>query len=311
MNKTSIEWTDYSCNAMKLQLPNGSLVNACAKISPGCASCYAEGIVRRYWKKSMGPFPGYTKAMLRLGKPHLVESELQAVLRLDARIAAGKAPADEVHQVLTKRPEMMSAYMTHDDGESVVSGRVRDMLYRWPRHNPDIRLSRPPDDLGMVWPLSNVWLGCSVEDQPRAHERIPHLLRTPAAVRFLSAEPLLGPIDFNDLSEAEWNYNALSGLRECPFGATVTREQGPRIDWTILGGESGPGARPCDFDWIRSIIQQCKAADVPAFCKQIGSNPVYGNMLQPPVEDPKGGNMEEWPSDLRVRQMPGMEVAAK
>lgn len=145
MNKTSIGWTDWSCTPLKMQMPDGALINACAKVSTGCASCYAESYVRRFWKKAWGKFPGYTRALLRIGKPVLVEKELQAVLHLSKRIKAGKANpevnkifwndmTDEylsfwpdalrdklydvrwmtpnlIHQVLTKRPEAMLKYV--------------------------------------------------------------------------------------------------------------------------------------------------------------------------------------------------------
>ena len=155
----------------------------------------------------------------------------------------------------------------------------------------------------------NVWLGVSVEDQRRADERIPMLLRTPARVRFLSCEPLLGPIDLNGyLADHEW-------LHGVPGG----------INWVIVGGESGPGARPMDLEWARNIVQQCKAAGVPVFVKQLGSywargNAAlaqcaaamhgldhqemykrYGKRLDPGY---KGGNPDFWPEDLRIREIP-------
>ena len=97
------------------------------------------------------------------------------------------------------------------------------------------------------WPLPNVWLGVSAEDQPRADERIPHLLQTPAAVRFVSAEPLLGPVDLQPY--LRWNFDTYAAP-DC------------RLDWVIVGGESGPGARPCHWRWIDGIVRQCRSAGV-------------------------------------------------
>jgi protein gp37 len=139
--------------------------------------------------------------------------------------------------------------------------------------------------------LDNVRLGVSAEDQQRADERIPLLLQTPAAVRFISAEPLLGPVD----------------LKRWAIPAFVPCICHPGLDWVIAGGESGPGARPCDLAWIRSIVTQCKAAGVPCFVKQLGS--VYarywnGDPNWKEKLNAKAGNPNEWPTDLRVREMP-------
>lgn len=136
--------------------------------------------------------------------------------------------------------------------------------------------------------LSNCWLGVSVEDQETADERIPWLLQTPAAVRFVSAEPLLGPIVFDQQVHLERRTKILTGA------------SAPRIDWVIVGGESGPKARPCNVEWIRSIVQQCKDASVPCFIKQLGAN-VHGWCAE---ITGKGGDPSEWPADLRVREWP-------
>jgi protein gp37 len=190
------------------------------------------------------------------------------------------------------------------------------------------------------WPLQNVWLGVSVEDQQRAHERIPHLFTTPAVVRFLSVEPMLGPVDI---------FPWLGGLMRCdgcgtaqwpeldgPVGRCGQTEEGEdrcrfterRCNWVIWGGESGPGSRPFDIDWGRSIVDQCHKAGVPCFSKQFGSRPhedvglistryetqtdlVAQGRLQPDtrrnfqlgdrwknglvLRDRKGGDPAEWP----------------
>jgi protein gp37 len=130
---------------------------------------------------------------------------------------------------------------------------------------------------GTPWPLPNVHLGVSVEDQHWADIRIPALLNTPAAIRFISAEPLLGHV------------------RLAPGWLLGN----PRLDWVIAGGESGPGARPCELDWLWSLRAGCATTGVPFFCKQLGS--VLGRQLGAGA---KGGDWDRWPEDLRVREFP-------
>jgi protein gp37 len=157
-------------------------------------------------------------------------------------------------QVLTKRSKRMRNYVTHlyetDEGiERLSEAAVAVSGSPCAAHIEDV-----------TPPLPNVWLGVSAEDQKRADGRIPDLLMTPAAVRFVSAEPLLGPIDFQMI---DWNGStALCSLDR------------PGIGWIIAGGESGPGARPMHPDWARSIRDQCTAAGVPFFFKQHGEHEV-------------------------------------
>lgn len=180
----------------------------------------------------------------------------------------------------------------------------------------------------LQWPLPNCWLGVSVEDQKRADERIPLLLQTPAAVRFLSVEPLLGPVELDRY--------CLQQDGRYPFPKLAHEHRTTwlhLLDWVIVGGESGPGARPCSVEWIRSVLRQCRDAQVPAFCKQLGSRPIirYGDWKRIPISmcwtgleparegalgvpdddlgimrimDRKGGDPLEWPKDLRVREWP-------
>jgi protein gp37 len=150
-------------------------------------------------------------------------------------------------QVLTKRAERMRGYMNHPRRRFIVEKTARILHNQGgtlPQHAIAYFTSCPA-------PLPHVWLGVSVEDQKRADERIPDLLHTPAAVRFISAEPLLGSIDLQ--------------------GAV------PALDWVIVGGESGPGARPMHPDWARSIRDQCGAAGVPFFFKQWGEHAPNGS----------------------------------
>lgn len=143
---------------------------------------------------------------------------------------------------------------------------------RFERNEPN--LSHPS---WVKWPLPNVWLGVSVEDQKTADERIPLLLQTPAAVRFVSYEPALGPVDFQRLAVVDRGpYEAASGIDALNGAKWWCSDQGEygedceRLDWVIVGGESGPGARPAHPDWFRSVRDQCQAAGVAFFFKQWG-----------------------------------------
>lgn len=190
--------------------------------------------------------------------------------------------------LLTKRPQLFRTAMEEvGSAESPWSLLAR----RWLR-------GEPPE---------NVWLGVSVEDQKRAEERIPLLLETPARLRWLSVEPLLGPVDLRHVeSEDGSSLNSLTG----DWGVEGRGHTGPqqdRVDWVVVGGESGPKARVCHADWIRSLVRQCDGARVPVFVKQVGSNPVDRGMRAAEwgtLRDRKGGDPDEWPKELRVRQFP-------
>ena len=204
-------------------------------------------------------------------------------------------------QVLTKRPERMLAYLTKpyslgqfititDDGRRIdtpaaevhVRSAMVELLPKAPPHALNAAAAWqdehcPGDGFLRRWPLPNVWLGTSAEDQPAADARIPDLLATPAAVRFVSYEPALGPINLRSID--------ISGDEEVlPLGAgwldrlEEDEVEAPRIDWVICGGESGPHARPMHPDWARSLRDQCATAGVPFFFKQWGE---WG----PPTDD--------------------------
>jgi protein gp37 len=176
-------------------------------------------------------------------------------------------------QVLTKRAERMRDWFAADEARKKGIREARNDIAK-------TRLWLPE------WPLPNVWLGVSVEDQ-RRRDRINHLFQTPAAVRWLSLEPLLEHVE----PYLSWG--------------------GKRIDWVVIGGESGPRARPFNIEWARSIIRQCRDAGVACFVKQLGVQPFVGvkpqNWFGPglSLRDRKGGDPAEWPDDLRVREYPG------
>jgi protein gp37 len=175
-----------------------------------------------------------------------------------------------VFQILTKRPQRMLSWLTSFNGDGGLDS------VRW---GEDVELAQLEKEF--PWPLPNVWLGVSVEDQAAADERIPLLLQTPAAVRWISAEPLLGPVDLH--------HPVYKIIKDQPDYSTALRAAMPyagvEINWVVAGGESGPGARPMHPDWARSLRDQCAAAKVPFFFKQ------WGNWL-PAMQD---GNPDHRP----------------
>jgi len=229
-----------------------------------------------------------------------------------ARVFAVMALAPRhTFQVLTKRAARMRKWFT--DGArpniAVYDAAAEIVAGDWSKMPGDMAKTRSSG--GAWWPLPNVWLGVSVEDQASADERIPFLLETPAAVRWVSYEPAIGPVWFNGLLAEAPGCNAIDALTGEAFidgiGGTTTG----RLDWIVVGGESGPGARPFDVEWARSTIKACKAAGVPVFVKQLGAiahgdRPGDGgdalNFLR--LRDKKGGDPSEWPEDLRVREYP-------
>lgn len=248
------------------------------------------------WKKPRMIFVNSTSDLFHENVPDAWIDRVFAVMAL--------AP-QHTFQVLTKRAERMREYMTGLAGSDVVK-----RCERQGRLMAAARLSAPLPapftvqivtpilhegapgqmlidhfrmrhicDNARAWPLPNVWLGVSAEDQTRADERIPHLLATPAAVRFVSAEPLLGPIDLSPwlfivTHEDETIIEAGKGEIPVPFHDPATTDPAdiasPRLDQIIVGGESGKDARPMHPAWVRSIRDQCAAAQVPFFFKQWG-----------------------------------------
>ena len=272
---SKIEWTEKTWNPVRgCSMAKGSE-------SGGCLNCYAARMAARALPGMRSPTTGEPFAILRpagprwTGKVELIEHMLDVPLRrkkpttyfvnsmsdlfheslpdeaIDQVFAVMALRPEHTFQVLTKRAGRMQKWAAR----TVMGARIHSAIGRirgtgW-GNGPE-----PP------FPLPNVWLGVSVEDQQRADERIPHLLQTPAAVRFLSVEPLLGPVSFRWPAWEPFKgpgqvSDHLDGLR--------------RLDWVIVGGESGPGARPMHPEWARSIRDQCVAAGVPFFFKQWGA----------------------------------------
>jgi protein gp37 len=266
MGDTSIEWTQKTWNP----------VTGCTKVSPGCDHCYAEGIARRFAGSKAFPngfevtlHPERLDAPLRWRKPARVfVNSMSDLFHQDvpdeyiARVFAVMATTPQhTYQILTKRHGRMRSLLSREDFRRRVRVELAELR--------GLMVS----DVAVPWPLKNVWLGVSVEDQQRAGLRIPALLDTPAAVRFLSCEPLLGRVHLYD-----W------------LG----------LDWVIVGGESGPGARRMELDWAESLVDQCRAGQIACFVKQLGS--AHGPH--------KGGDFDTWPAELQVREYPPAAVPA-
>ncbi len=331
--ESKIEWTDATWNP----------VRGCTKISPGCAHCYAETFAERFRGVKGHPYeqgfdlrlaPDKLDVPLHWKKPRMIFVNMSDLFHegvpdefIDKVFAVMALCPQHTFQVLTKCAERMQRYVTSvgQASKSPLQAARGSALAQWVHEvlgNSSVaQLVAVSEEGWWEWlKMPNVWLGVSVENQKYADERIPHLLKTPAAVRFLSCEPLLGAVDLDkwiwgnrcsdpQCGDSTWDH-------ACELGEQL-------LHWVIVGGESGPGSRPCDIGWIRSIIAQCKAAGVPCFVKQLGSKPVYKEFsLQPPFEfvglkdfgtrpeatrkigSGKGNDMFAWPEDLRVREMP-------
>jgi len=368
-DKSAIEWTDATWNPIR----------GCSRVSEGCRFCYAERTAVRHIKGgdgTRGAYLGLVKSTPNgprwTGEIRFVEKALALPLRWRdprrvfvnsmsdlfhekvpdgwvMRILNVMAPTPQhTYQILTKRPDRMRSFfarwadVTGEDFEFKNARGPEEVRRVHPSPRGQLfaamldAMGKPPKGCaypsfdwmqGMLrWPATfhNIWLGVSVENQAAADERIPLVLKTPAAIRFLSVEPLLGPVD----------------LGAYFYEGIVPR---PPIDWVIVGGESGPGARPCDVAWVRSIVEQCRAAGVPVFVKQLGARPIDSRRRDiwclgkrhytRPVDDPmiedtiarisdgrapgytvevhrldlrdrKGGDMAEWIEPLRVREFP-------
>lgn len=257
---TKISWTHRPGTKGETWNP----VVGCSVVSAGCTNCYAMRAAYRLehaikvpqymgttkmvngnpvWTGRIGVIDRTIKKPLRWKKPRTVFVNSMGDLFHEAvpfeaidRIWAVMAMTPQhTYIVLTKRPDRMQRYLTDTRG-SYIFGRAE-------------RTSGGPA-LQRHWPLPNVWVGTSAENQATADERIPHLLATPAAIRLVSCEPLLGPVDISYFTSR----NDLIGR--------------PALDWVISGDESGPGARFCNIEWHRTIKDQCFAAGVAYFHKQ-------------------------------------------
>jgi protein gp37 len=285
MGKTSIQWTDYTWNP----------IGGCSIESPGCINCYAQSLAGT--RLMHHPLYQHTTDQTKVGPVFngtmTVAPDDAAIWTWPLRFKGSKTPrrgpgarsmifvddmADLFHpnrplhvidkvyavmaltekhdfQVLTKRPQIMADYCNNPETPHNVLKAAGNLNWFCDTPGDGCYLAHR-----LKWPLPNVWAGTSAERQQEADERLPHLLRCKAAVRFVSYEPALGPVDLTAIPRirAEGYMRPLDGRFN-------------RVDWVICGGESGPDARPMHPDWARSLRDQCIAAGVPFFFKQWGT----------------------------------------
>lgn len=300
-DRSSIEWTDASWNPIRARVidiqNDGSGKERigwhCEHISDGCRNCYAEAFNRRLGtgrefkpgERFRDDKIGYSNGEVKL---FLDETMLTQPLRwkkprkifvcsmtdafadfvtdemLDKMFAVMALAPQHTFQVLTKRAKRMRHWFAGGrERADTVGLAMLTLVDRIPYGHRQV-----------PWPLPNVWLGVSAERQQEADERIPELLATPASVRFVSLEPLLGPIDLHEVIPEPLSYSHAHGFNG--------------IDWVIVGGESGRHARSMHPDWPRAVRDQCAAAGVAFFFKQ------WGEWAPSAPEDAKGNPHSGW-----------------
>ena len=350
---SKIQWTTHTFNPWR----------GCQKVAAGCANCYAETLSKRN-PGTLGAWgPNGTRvlaseSMWRQPLKWDRDAETTAEVRPEDRPRVFCASLADVFEdwdgILTNsRGDVINSRnwqpILSEGPKAATLDDVRARLFRLIDATPNLDwllLTKRPESVRRMWscpachktecggsaPKSrkNVWLGTSVATQEDADRNIPELLmcRDLCAKLFVSLEPLVGPVDLRNLRPinklAPCSTNAFTGETSWPDGDTDSIETG--LDWVIVGGESGPHSRPCNVEWIRSIVRQCQAAGVPCFVKQLGAT-VYDNSgesrcmwpgltrfqhhngdaddeCEVLLKDPKGGDPSEWPEDLRVREFP-------
>ena len=266
-------------------------VTGCSPVSEGCQNCYAERMAKRLKGRYGYPADDPFKVTLhpdRLDQPLKWQKPQRIFVCSMSDLFHDDVPFEFIDQVfsrmalsqrhtfllMTKPPERMLEYLT-GEREETSGARVMACLLALERSiqaiasNPDTTLG---DDIIVMggggfaeWPLSHVHIGVTAENQERANERIPILLNTPAAVRFVSVEPMLGPVDVKP-----WIGAYPASRQQCKSVSEACPNEHcscPSLDWVICGPENGPGARPMNPDWARSLRDQCEAAGVPFYFK--------------------------------------------
>jgi protein gp37 len=317
---SKIQWTDRTWNPFV----------GCSKVSAGCTNCYAilqayrnnamaqkmshpgrmryyEGLTEKKgdrinWTGIVRFVPEALEIPFHWKKPQKVFTNSMSDLfhesipfeQIDQVFAVMSLTPQHTYQILTKRPEQMLEYVKS------AKNRVRIAAVDTGR---SLNIDHSSiESCQWDWPLPNLWLGVTVENQKAADDRILLLLQTPAAIRFLSVEPQLEKIDLSVLHvEGITNLDCLRGCHGVNY---PLQGRCNKIDWVIIGGESGPGARPFNLDWAQSLLQQCHEAQVHVFMKQLGNNVFEESGDQIKLYDRKGANPDEWPEGLWVREFP-------
>lgn len=375
MGNTNIEWTDETWNPVRGCTPIAPGCANCyatrqAIRQAGKGGAY-EGLVKStrggpkwtgkvrvsgdksfyaplHWRK---PRRIFVNSMSDLFHEGLSDEAIDKVFAVMAICSLHERRYGHVFQILTKRHARMRAYL----GERNDQQRRKSIAAKGAALMEDGDMWHETLHSDMQWPLENVWMGVSVSDQETANAALDDLAHTSAWLRFVSYEPALGPIDFTPWLHIAWQCSGCHAFFPDPWKKTCPKcgredywsgshaynpragQRGSCIDWLIVGGESGPRSRPCDVAWVRSTIEQCKAARVPCFVKQMGARVRDGRcdrcngtgefarakqVSGPPLprlacpscsgdggfpidlEDAKGGDMNEWPEQLRVREWP-------
>jgi len=320
MSKSKISWCTWTW----------SPVTGCTKLSAGCRECWAKTLWDMRHKAYMEgkqvpkqyavPFETVTLHHDRLRLPNWQAPQkvfvnsmsdlfhedvpdefiLQIINSMRAKMFAG-----DIFQVLTKRPERMRNFLPRVRWNNDVPGNLR---------LADIEEDRSGYPLcGCRWhqkPMPHIWWGTTCENQPMADLRVPKILQTPASVRWISAEPLLGPIDFRkDIGGTLWiggqrghdgRHHGI-GTPECPRHLHHHHDIrcNPGLDWIVVGCESGKNRRPCKIEWIEDIVAQCKQSCVPVFVKQMEVN---GKVTS---------DINKFPAHLRIREFPNTQLTIK
>lgn len=300
---SKIEWTDHTFNGWW----------GCQKVHAGCAHCYAEATDHRWGGDHWGPKQPRRFILGEWSKPAKWQREAERAGVMRHVFASSMCDVFEDYD-----GPMVDVHGNKVD-HTLESCRARifEMIEQTPNLMWLLLTKRPENVTRMVpaswmqsWP-TNVMTGTSPCDQHTADKCIPELLKVPGK-RFLSMEPLLGAVNVTDQPLWDWRYTY-------KYFRVIYPDAGPPIHWVIVGGESGSGARPMDIEWVRSIRDQCQAAGVPCFVKQLGSAPTgfvnidnigNGYAVTLDLKDKKGGDWSEWPEDLRVREMPDHFVDA-
>ena len=342
MGKSKIEWTDETwnpvrgCTKISPGCKNCYAATFAERFRGVVGHPYEQGFDLRLvhnkltepltWRKSRTVFVNSMSDLFHQDIPDEYIDQVFAVMMACGMLENRR----HRFQVLTKRSDRMLSYLTDrspvellqawakagnglitmDDEDTLFSEMVTsETCHDWDENGRNSSGSdyKPWGYLKKLWPLPNVWLGVSVENQKAADERIPNLIKTPAAIRFLSMEPLLENVEIFRFDEEE---QALRGVGVVRSGGMTPStpdsppegcdDSYPGIDWVIIGGESGRGARECNLDWIHSITEQCSAAEVPVFVKQLGAKPVYPDAVTKqivpfPISDAKGAQIGDFP----------------
>ena len=278
-DKTGIEWADATWNP----------VTGCTKVSPGCKHCYAE----RHWARLSAP--GQPYAGRKFTDVALHRERLEQPLRwLRPRRIFVNSMSD----------------LFHEDVPDEFIWRVFMVMREAARHTFQVLTKRPVRMYQFLFdhwpqiadfPLENVWLGVSVENQQTAEERIPVLLDTPAAVRFVSLEPLLEQVRLAGIRVSTSRpypvyLNAFTGLHHTTWIDDKVPKPRPALDWLIVGCESGPKRRPMNPEWVRALIRECGLYRKPLFVKQVE------------IDSRVNHNPDEWPLWMRQRHYPAAVV---